>query len=470
MAPADPTGAGVEIERKFLVTHPPGDLDRYPSHRLEQGYLAVDPDGAVVRLRRRGVLLILTIKSGRGIQRAEEEVVLDGPRFARLWPLTEGRRVTKRRYRLPADGGLTIELDVYEGALAGLVTAEIEAPSLEAVMAVRLEPWMRLDVTADSRYGNSSLATDGIPPRAVSGAHGLLEGEAPGTGVVAVALGELDAAIDALRGGQRSAKAVHTSRKAFKRVRAIIRVAHDGLGDAVVERDNAALRDAGRALASARDAKVAVDSIDGLLARDPKGVDVAAAAPLRDLLLAEHETAQAAAEHDAGTIAGVLEQLAVVRADLSSWNLGPNAADHLAAGLLRVHHRGRKALRRAERAEGEERTEAMHTLRKRAKDLWHAAELLEAAAPKRLGKLAEQAHRLADLIGDDHDLAVLAERIAERAPRLPDGVPVDAIDAAIARRRRKLQRKALHLAAAIYGADLDAVGVRVQELPAREVA
>ncbi len=54
MTPTDAASSGVEIERKFLVTRLPARLEDYPSQRLEQGYLSVDPAGAVVRLRRAG--------------------------------------------------------------------------------------------------------------------------------------------------------------------------------------------------------------------------------------------------------------------------------------------------------------------------------------------------------------------------------------------------------------------------------
>ncbi len=467
---ADAAPTGVEIERKFLVTRVPADLSSYPSQRLEQGYLAVDPQGAVVRLRRSGIRRILTLKAGHGIERAEEEIELDAAPFARLWPLTDGRRVQKVRYRIPASGGLVIELDVYEGALEGLVTAEVESSSRALVEAFEPAPWMRLDITGDRRYGNASLAVDGVPARPVSGEHGLFDGEDPARGVVQVALGELDAATEALRGGESPAKAVHTARKTFKRLRAIIRVAGGGLGEDVAARDNAALRDAGRRLAGARDAKVVVDTLDALLARAPEQLDPVAVAPLRDLLVAEHAEAEALAAQDAGAIGAVLDELATVRADIARWQLGDEAAATLAAGLERLHRKGRKALRQADRESGEARTEAMHDLRKRAKDLWHACELLEAAAPERLALLAARAHDLADLIGDDHDLAVLLERADERSGRLPASLPLDALHAVASRRRRKLQRKAVALAEEIYGDDLSSVVDSVQQLAARKVA
>jgi CHAD domain-containing protein len=288
--------------------------------------------------------------------------------------------------------------------------------------------------------------------------------------VIAVALDELDVAIEALAGGEASAKAVHTSRKIFKRVRAIIRVARSGLGDEVATRDNAALRDAGRRLAGARDAKVVVDTLDKLLARFPDDLDADAFAPLRDRLAAEHADAEAAAAQDAGAIGAVLDELRTVRADIARWDLGDDATSVLSRGLHRIHRKGRKALRAAQESTGEPRTEAMHDLRKRAKDLWHAAELLEAASPDRLRLIAAQAHDLADLIGDDHDLAVLLERADDRSGSLPETVPFEALHAAAARRRKKLQRKALRIADALYADTLADVVHRVQELPARKVA
>jgi len=83
----------VEIERKFLVRELPPGLERSRSTRIEQGYIVVADDGNEVRVRRRDGAAVLTIKSGSGRSRLEEEIAIDAERFARLWPLTEGRRL-----------------------------------------------------------------------------------------------------------------------------------------------------------------------------------------------------------------------------------------------------------------------------------------------------------------------------------------------------------------------------------------
>jgi adenylate cyclase len=155
---------GTEIERKFLVADPPPDLESHPHSHVQQGYVAVDPAGVEVRIRRRDEQTVLTIKGGSGRTRSEEEMEISRERFARLWDLTTGRRVDKTRYEIPAPGGLTIELDVYHGPLDGLLTAEIEFGSEAQADAFSAPDWFGRDVTGEDAYKNRRLAVDGRPP------------------------------------------------------------------------------------------------------------------------------------------------------------------------------------------------------------------------------------------------------------------------------------------------------------------
>ena len=151
----------VEIERKFLLAQRPADL---PSGEpIEQGYLAIAPDGVEVRIRRRDGRSTLTVKSGPAHVRVEEELEIDDCRFEALWTLTEGRRIAKTRHLVPLDGGLNAEVDVFEDAHAGLVTAEIEFASEQASAAFAPPDWLGTEVTGDARYANQSLALQGAP-------------------------------------------------------------------------------------------------------------------------------------------------------------------------------------------------------------------------------------------------------------------------------------------------------------------
>jgi adenylate cyclase len=150
----------VEVERKFLVPEAP-PLEGEPASEIEQGYLAAGERGEV-RLRSRGDDRLLTVKRGTGLAREEEEIELGTDDFDRLWPLTEGQRLRKRRYAID-HGEHCIELDVYEGELDGLMLAEVEFPSEEAARAFEPPDWFGDEVTGDEAYLNETLAVQGSP-------------------------------------------------------------------------------------------------------------------------------------------------------------------------------------------------------------------------------------------------------------------------------------------------------------------
>jgi len=155
--------AGVEIERKFLVAADPDDAAAVSPEPIRQGYVAVAPDRSELRVRAIGNAFRLTVKSGSGQVRAEHEIDIGAALFDELWALTEGRRIEKERLRIPY-GAVTIELDVYGGALAGLRVAEVEFDSAEAAAAFEPPPWFGDDVTDDPAYRNQSLASASSPP------------------------------------------------------------------------------------------------------------------------------------------------------------------------------------------------------------------------------------------------------------------------------------------------------------------
>ncbi len=146
---------GTEIERKYLVSSEawrPG----YESRRLRQGYLAVGPP-ASVRVRVSGSKAYLNIKqSTLDISRDEFEYPLpvEDAEFM-LANLCQGRLVEKMRH-LVRFGGLVWEVDIFEGANAGLVVAEVELE--RADQPVELPPWVGREVSGEARYLNSSLA------------------------------------------------------------------------------------------------------------------------------------------------------------------------------------------------------------------------------------------------------------------------------------------------------------------------
>ena len=152
----------VERERRFLVDEPPLDAVTGQGVELRQGYLASD-SGRSIRVRDAGPSgCTLTFKAGTGAERTELEWPIDRREFDAAWPYTEGRRIEKTRHRIP-HGDHVIELDVFGGTLDGLMMAEVESTSAEALAAFEPPEWFEREVTDDGRYTNASLALHGIP-------------------------------------------------------------------------------------------------------------------------------------------------------------------------------------------------------------------------------------------------------------------------------------------------------------------
>lgn len=156
----------IEVERKWLVQ----DLAALSGHEgkeVIQGYLAISADGTEVRLRHTGGKFFQTVKSGGGLVRAEIEVELSKDQFKVLWQATAGRRLEKTRYALQW-AGKKVEVDVYQGSLAGLIVAEVEFISASESARFASPAWFGTEVTEDERYKNVNLALHGRPCHTLS--------------------------------------------------------------------------------------------------------------------------------------------------------------------------------------------------------------------------------------------------------------------------------------------------------------
>ena len=148
-----------EIERKFLLKTLPPPFDRLTGVPIQQGYLALEPGGNQVRLRKMGESAFLAVKRGEKLARTEHEIELSALQCATLWPLTAGRRLTKQRYKLPHAGRI-IEIDVYGGIHRGLVVAEVEFESEAAAHTFVPPEWFGEDVSDRPEYSNCNLARE----------------------------------------------------------------------------------------------------------------------------------------------------------------------------------------------------------------------------------------------------------------------------------------------------------------------
>ena len=258
----------------------------------------------------------------------------------------------------------------------------------------------------------------------------LLEGEAVPEALRRIARGRIDHALDELRGKTDSSaeEAVHEARKDMKKLRALLRLARDELGDEVYRRENTCFRDAARALSGVRDADVMLGTLKSLDGSFP-------------------ELRKALKEHRRNTSTGATDEVVATleeaRGRIDEWPLERDDFEALEGGLRRIYRRGRRAWRAVE---DEPDTEILHEWRKREKDLWYHLTLFRESWPPVLKPTADEAHELSDRLGDDHDHAVLSEWAHDRF----DDEALAGLDSAVAARRERLQREALQLGRRLY--------------------
>jgi CHAD domain-containing protein len=312
---------------------------------------------------------------------------------------------------------------------------------------------------------------------------GLLAHERLGDGLRRIALGQLDIVIESLEPGGSSgtaAERVHGARKALKRLRALLRLLRTQLGATAYERDSAVLRDAGERLARARDAEVLLGTLEELCKRSPRRLGARGGVRrLRVQLQSERDGAAELALTDGATRVAALQQLRALRRRVEDWELVEvHGIEAIEPALATLYRKGRRRMRRAERAKRDVSGRKLHEWRKRVKDLRYAMEILRrdgdgersrkrggGKSAKRRAKrarerarsietIAKRADELGELLGDEHDLAVLAERVRTEARRGSDAAlgarSRKELSKAIAKRRRALRKRALRDGERLY--------------------
>lgn len=164
MKSGNPRLPDLEIERRFLVTDVKTALrDATSCTHMRQGYLAIDNHAkSAVRIRQFGKTCVMTVKSGTGIAKHEEEITLLGEVFDRLWMIARGSSLEKKRYSVPY-GGHYMEVDVFEGTLSGLIIAEVEFDTVDEADAFMPPAWIEREITTDHQYSNAWMARNGNP-------------------------------------------------------------------------------------------------------------------------------------------------------------------------------------------------------------------------------------------------------------------------------------------------------------------
>jgi adenylate cyclase len=146
-----------EIERKFLVK---GDYKHLvtKSTKIVQGFLSSVPE-RTVRVRVKADKAYLTIKgigNKTGISRYEFEKEISLTDAKDLLAICEKGIIDKTRYIIPTSNNLFFEVDEFYGDNKGLIIAEIELPTEDAIF--EKPDWLGEEVTGIVKYYNSAIS------------------------------------------------------------------------------------------------------------------------------------------------------------------------------------------------------------------------------------------------------------------------------------------------------------------------
>ena len=274
----------------------------------------------------------------------------------------------------------------------------------------------------------------------------LRQGESVPAGVQRMAVEQLDKAVEQLGcpDGKRDAH-IHEARKAIKRLRALVRLVRGDLRDEMYALENQCYRDVGQRLSGLRDAAVLVETLDRLVESLGKDAPKSRFARVRTWLVERRDRAYSDSSNRA--VQEVIADLAQARERLENWNLQREGWGGIRMGVQRIYARGRRDFAAAYALPSDE---AFHDWRKQVKYLWYHTQILENIWPSVMQALIEELDQLGELLGEDHDLAVLRATVLAEFPRAGATATVLALERRVDERRSRMQAQVRLLAERIY--------------------
>jgi len=239
-------------------------------------------------------------------------------------------------------------------------------------------------------------------------------------------------------------EAIHEARKSIKKVRALLRLVSAELGGAY-PRENARLRDIAGRLSEFRDAFALIATFDDL----KKKYKDRAGNKLHSVRAGlSRKRSQAGSEEDVGIVLDrAAAALGRAAKRVKAWPLQTDGFPAIGPGLEETYRAGRKALARARK---DPRPENFHELRKRVKDHWYHMRLLEGLWTDMMSAYEKSLKDLETWLGNDHNLAVLRERIVAEPAFYGKEKDIDLILDLMDRYQKELRDRSLSLAKRVY--------------------
>ena len=250
-----------------------------------------------------------------------------------------------------------------------------------------------------------------------------------------------------LQQGNKAA-GVHNARKRYKQLRGVLRLIRFGLVDKIYDRENTALRDAGRPLSEVRDADVMIETLDELIQHFKGHVRKQSFKKLRTQLIERRKKIRTEVIQKEKAVSKVLKSTKQISSHVKKWPKFPDQFAILNKGVRKIYARGQDEM---DCAFKDPTVENLHAWRKSVKYLRYQLEIFEDLTESILKDMADEAHTLADTLGVDHDLAVLDDLIRGELKKACTKKQHEMLTALIRQRRTELRKEAEEIGPHLYG-------------------
>lgn len=248
---------------------------------------------------------------------------------------------------------------------------------------------------------------------------------------------------------------VHEVRKHLKKLRAAMRLAIGAVGKKCHGEEDRCVRQIGRMVSDLRDAQVRLQTFIKLRDKAAKKSQKHLFPHIEELLLLERESFSAAF---AGWQRKAIPQLENVKARLVAWPLDGLNWKQICNAVCKIYRRGQRAL--AEAIDDPE-SENLHAWRKRVKDVWYELRILQPLNRRVLEEMAHDAEVLGELLGSEHDLDFLWERLKKECGDEALADELVQVQKLITKRCKRLRRDALELGRRFYAEPPKAFAKRI---------
>jgi CHAD domain-containing protein len=278
-------------------------------------------------------------------------------------------------------------------------------------------------------------------------AYQLGQHEQVSAGVRRMAVEQIDSALEALNGRAAGIHTnIHVVRQSAKRIRALLGLARAEIGQEAYGRETRSVREASHQLSAARDAAVMVETLERLARLFQGQLTRTAFGRVRRTLAGARDGLVERLVHEERVLEKTSELLEAARERLLEWTAGEDRFGSVRQGLERCYRAGRKGLRTVERNPS---PNYFHEWRKPVKRLFHQLQVISPIWPGPVGALAKEFHVLSDQLNENHDLAILRERLL--APDVAiDPRDREALVALIDERCGELQEDVMRLGELLY--------------------